>query len=225
MTPTDIGVVIPTLNEAAGIDAAIRSVAGAGEIIVVDGGSQDATLQIAACWPQVSLVTTAASRGLQLAAGARRCRSPVLLFLHGDCRLAAGALEQLCDKLNQNPQHGWGAMQQRIDSPQWRFRLLEWGNACRIKYRGLPFGDQAMFMRRCWYEAAGGFEAIPLMEDLRLSLRLRRRRWPLMIEGPVIISPRRWRRRGILRQTLLNVCLQIAHVAGASPHWLSRFYR
>src|SRR5690606_12384232 len=131
MTPTDIGVVIPTLNEAAGIDAAIRSVAQCGEIIVVDGGSDDATRTIAAAWPQVKVVITPGGRGVQLAEGAQLCRSPALLFLHGDCRLVAGTLQRICAALDQHPHRGWGAVQQRIDAAPRRFRLLEWGNAWR----------------------------------------------------------------------------------------------
>ncbi len=225
MTPSDIGVIIPTLNEAAVIDQAIGSAAGAGEIIIVDGGSEDATRTVAASYPHVSVVTTAACRGLQLAEGANRCRSEVLLFLHADCRLAPGALPQICHALEQHPHSGWGALQQRIDDPAAKFRLLERGNAWRVKYRGVPFGDQAMFVRRPWYQLAGGFEPMPLMEDVRLSLRLRRRCWPLLIPGPVMVNPRRWQRRGVFRQTVMNLGLQVAHAAGVSPQRLSRFYR
>jgi rSAM/selenodomain-associated transferase 2 len=225
VTPADVGVIIPTLNEAININQAIRSADGAGEIIVVDGGSIDSTLSIAQACPHVRILTTAAGRGTQLCEGARICESPVLLFLHADCRLAAGVLEQVCRALEEAPQRGWGAMRQRIDAPQQRYRAMEWGNAMRVRCRGVPFGDQAIFVRRQWYQQVGGFEAIPLMEDLRLSLRLRRRSWPLLIDGPVIVSHRRWQRRGLARQTLLNFALQFAHAAGVSPQRLSRLYR
>lgn len=225
MNVSDIGVIIPTLNEAEGIERAIRSAAGAGEIIVVDGGSDDATCCVAASCPGVQVIATAAGRGLQLAEGANRCQLPVLLFLHADCALAAGALDQICSALDASADHGWGAMRQQIEASAARYRLLEWGNAWRIRYRGVPFGDQAMFVRKSWYQRAGGFEPIPLMEDLRLALRLRRYARPLLLQGPVSVSPRRWRCRGILRQTLLNLSLQAAHAAGVSPQRLSQLYR
>ena len=225
MNPADIGVIIPALNEAATIGETIASARGAGEIIVVDGGSDDGTCEVARSHRHVQLVTTAAGRGLQLAAGAQRCTRPVLLFLHADCALTAGALDQVCQALQRHPHRGWGAMRQQITAGAVKYRLLERGNAWRIRFRGVPFGDQAMFVRRPWYQSAGGFEPIPLMEDVRLALRLRRRGWPLLIDGPVIVSPRRWQRRGVLRQTLLNFSLQAAHAAGVSPQRLLRFYR
>lgn len=229
--PRDIGVVIPTFNEAASIERAIGSVAEAGEIIVVDGGSRDRTCQIAASRGATVFTSAQAGRGQQLAIGAARCELPVLLFLHGDCYLAhaddssPSPLQQICDALASRSDRGWGAMRQRIDDPRKIYRLLQWGNGLRVAWRGIAFGDQAIFVRRDWYLDAGGFEPVPLMEDVRLSARLRRRDWPLLIAGPVVVSPRRWRRRGVIRQTLLNWSLQIAHRLGVSPSRLRDFYR
>lgn len=225
MTPADISVVIPTLNEAATIAGAIESVVAAGQVIVVDGGSGDATCSIAESYTGVTLVTGAPGRGHQLAVGADRCERPVWLFLHADCRLGPSALDQICQALDRAPGRGWGALRQRIDAAGFRFRLLETGNAARVRFRGLPFGDQAMFVTADWYRRAGGFEPLPLMEDLRLSRRLRRRGWPLLVDGPVIVSDRRWRRVGVVRQTVLNTLLQCGHALGISPARLARFYR
>ncbi len=225
MTPADISVVIPTLDEAATIAAAIESVRDAGQVIVVDGGSRDATCSIAETFAGVTVVTSAPGRGVQLASGAERCERPVWLFLHADCQLAPSALDEICKTFERAPTRGWGALRQRIDAAGFRFRLLEMGNAARVRFRGLPFGDQAMFVKADWYRRAGGFEPLPLMEDLRLSLRLRRRAWPLLVEGPVIVSDRRWRRVGVARQTVLNTLLQCGHALGISPARLARFYR
>ncbi|HBJ36868.1 MAG TPA: glycosyl transferase family 2 [Planctomycetaceae bacterium] len=222
---------IPTWNEEAAIERAIRSVSEAGEIVVVDGHSVDRTCEIASSLGAIVLTTEQPGRGLQLAAGAARCDRPVLLFLHGDCFLEhvdgskQSPLQQICDALNSHSDRGWGAMRQRIDAPQRIFRMIAWGNALRVKYRAMAFGDQAIFVRRDWYLDSGGFEPVPLMEDVRLSSRLRRRSRPLLIDGPVVISPRRWQKRGVLRQTLLNWTLQIAHRMGVSPTRLRDFYR
>lgn len=229
--PRDIGVIIPTWNEAAAIERAIRSVSEAGEVIVVDGGSGDRTCEIAASLGAKVMTSDRPGRGLQLAAGAAACDRPVLLFLHGDCFLEDAEdskptpLRQICDALNTDTDRGWGAMRQRIDAPQKIFRVVAWGNALRVQCRAMAFGDQAIFVRRDWYLEAGGFEPVPLMEDVRLSSRLRRRGRPLLVDGPVVISPRRWQRRGVIRQTLLNWSLQVAHRLGVSPTRLRDFYR
>jgi len=223
--PSDISVVIPALNEQATIGDAIASVAGAGEVIVVDGGSGDATCEVAASAGATVIKTASPGRGLQLATGAGRCRFPILLFLHADNRLGGGVLEQIAEAFSARPDRGWGAMRQRIEPQKAVYRLLQWGNAWRVRYRGVPFGDQAMFVRRDWYDAAGGFENVPLMEDLRLAKRLRKRAWPILIDGPVWVSDRRWRRRGVVRQTMLNLSLQLAHGCGVSPGRLAKLYR
>jgi rSAM/selenodomain-associated transferase 2 len=229
--PRDIGVVIPAWNEAAAIERTIRSVSAAGEIIVVDGGSVDRTCEIAASLGARVIVSERPGRGLQLATGAAVCDLPVLLFLHGDCFLEdadnskPSPLQQICDALNRDRDRGWGAMRQRIDAPQKIFLVVAWGNALRVKFWAMAFGDQAIFVRRDWYLHAGGFEPVPLMEDVRLSRRLRRRDWPLLVDGPVVISPRRWQLRGVIRQTLLNWSLQVAHRLGVSPTRLRDFYR
>lgn len=225
MTPADIAVVIPTLREAAGIAATIGSAREAGQIIVVDGGSTDATIAIAAAIPGVRVLREQPGRGKQLATGAESTDLPILLFLHADCQLGAGALDQVARHLTDHPERGWGAMRQRIDSTKRKYRLWEWGNAWRVRYRGLPFGDQAIFVRRDWYHQVGGFEPIPLMEDLRLSQRLRRLAAPSLLAGPVLVSDRRWRRTGLLRQTGINWSLQLGHAVGVSPTTLARLYR
>jgi len=225
VSPAEIAVIIPTLNEAAGIAETIVSAAGAGQVIVSDGESVDDTVAIAKSMDGVSVVLGTRGRGTQLARGAAVAELPVLLFLHADCRLGATALEQVARHFRSGSDRGWGAMRQQIESDRWRYRWLEWGNGWRVRYRGLPFGDQAMFVRRDWYHQAGGFESIPLMEDLRLSQRLRRRSRPALLDGPVRVDSRRWRRAGVVRQTLINWCLQAGHAVGVSPATLADRYR
>lgn len=223
MTPRDVCVVIPVLNEASGIAAAITSASGAGQIIVVDGGSSDRTLEIAQSFAHVTSLQSQPGRGCQLALGAEHCRQKVILFLHGDCRLCPGALQRVAEAISGG--HCWGAMHQQIEAGGIGYRLLELGNAMRVKARGIPFGDQAMFVRVDRLQQVGGVEPIPLMEDLRLAQRLRRHSWPVLIQATVIVEPRRWVKRGVVRQTASNWLIQSLHALGVSPERLARIYR
>lgn len=222
MTPRDICVVIPVLNEATEIATAIQSVHEAGQIIVVDGGSTDETVEIVKSYAAVTLVSARAGRGHQLAVGASHCHCPVMLFLHGDGCLSSSALVAVAAAVEDG--HCWGALRQSIALTQWQYRWLEAGNAARVRLRGLPFGDQAIFVQTELYQQVGGFEDIPLMEDVRLSQRLRRHTWPVLIGAEVVVNPRRWQSRGVLRQTLRNWRLQCLHAIGVSPAKLSQKY-
>jgi hypothetical protein len=130
-------------------------------------------------------------------------------------------LEQICE----HPHATWGAFRQSIDSPRKIYRAIELGNALRVRYRSMPLGDQAIFIRRSSFNEQGGFAEIPLMEDVELGKRLRKLARPLLLEGPLIISPRRWEKHGVLRQTLRNWSIQFAYALGASPESLRRRYR
>ncbi|MGV3484619.1 MAG: TIGR04283 family arsenosugar biosynthesis glycosyltransferase [Planctomycetaceae bacterium] len=223
MTPLDLCVVIPVLNEVGGIAAAIESAADAGQIIVVDGGSTDGTLEIVRRFPRVTLISSPPGRGRQLAAGARCCDRQAIVFLHGDCVLSGGSLGRIADAIETG--HPWGALRQRIAAAGLGYRLLELGNAARVQCRGMVFGDQALFVAAELYAAVGGIEGIPLMEDVRLSQRLRRRSWPVLLDATVEVSARRWTKRGILYQTALNWLLQGLHAAGVPPERLRTLYR
>lgn len=215
--------VIPVLNEAARIASAIESTVGVGQVIVVDGGSTDQTVEIASSYDHVLVIHSQRGRGCQMAAGANLCQRSVLLFLHGDCQLSADACSSIIAAINAGQL--WGALRQRIDASGIRYRFLEYGNSLRVKCFGMVFGDQAMFMLTETYRASGGFEAILLMEDIRISRRLRKLCWPVLLRSQVIVDARRWRRRGVARQTILNWKLQILHLFGMSPDQLERRYR
>ncbi|WP_182871239.1 TIGR04283 family arsenosugar biosynthesis glycosyltransferase [Stieleria mannarensis] len=228
MTPQEISVIIAALNEAERIEAAIESAwdNGAGEVIVCDGGSEDNTAQLAR-QSATRVVDAPRGRGNQLAIGAAAATRPMLLFLHADNRLGVGCLDLLCRSVNDSadPRACWGGFRQRIDAGDAIYRWLEWGNALRVRWRGMPFGDQAMFVARPLYDAVGGFQMLPLMEDVRLAQALRRRCWPLLIDGRVQVDPRRWNSRGVVRQTARNWGIQIAHRLGVSEHRLAKWYR
>ncbi len=223
MSPSDVSVVIPARNEASTIATAVRSAsaAGAAEIIVVDGGSEDATIEVAQQAGASLIVSCPPGRGIQLSRGATAASGRIVLFLHADNRLGSACLDQICTHENAT----WGAFRQHIDSPGRIYRLLEMGNAARARFRRLPFGDQAMFVNRAVLAEQGGVAEIPLMEDVDLSRRLRRVSRPLLLDGPVTVDPRRWQTRGIVRQTLQNWAIQSAYALGVSPVRLNKWYR
>ena len=222
MSPMSISVVIPTLNEQQQIGGAIRSVAaaGAGEVIVSDGGSGDATESVARAAGATKWVRSLPGRGTQLNAGASVADHRWLLFLHADSRLTPGCLEPVVSAQG-SP---WGAFRQRIDSPRRIYRWIERGNAARVRRLGMAFGDQAIFVDRDLFRKVGGFPDIGLMEDVALSRRLRRIARPRLLPGPVVISPRRWERRGVVRQTVRNWSIQVAFRFGVSPETLRTWY-
>jgi rSAM/selenodomain-associated transferase 2 len=163
-------------------------------------------------------------RGVQQNSGAKTATGDVFLFLHADNWLSGNVADQM-ERAFRGSSRLHGAFHQRIDADGLAYRLLERGNAERIRWLGLPYGDQAIFVRRETFFAVGGFPEVPLMEDVLLMQRLRRRSWPLLLSGPVHVSPRRWQQHGVLRQTLRNWTLLVALTAGASPERLARFYR
>jgi rSAM/selenodomain-associated transferase 2 len=222
MTPRDVSVVIPAINEEVAIVPAIESAfdAGAGEVILADGGSSDQTVEQAKQHRVSKVVHSLPGRGTQMNAGAALADREFVLFLHADNVLTKECLEQLCD-------HSvcvWGAYRQRIDSPRRVYRWIEYGNAKRVQMRGMAFGDQAIFVRTDAFRKAGGFADISLMEDVELSRRLRGVAKPVLLLGPVKISARRWEKNGVIRQTLLNWRLQLQYAMGASPEKLRRKY-
>lgn len=223
MTPSDISVVIPALNEEDSIGRCVQSAfaAGATEVIVADGGSQDATWTRASEAGATKVIRSLPGRGTQLNAGATFASNKYVLFLHADNLLGEDCLQQIC----QADEVAWGAFCQRIDSSKLAFRVLEWGNNLRVKFRGMPFGDQGIFVNRQTYKEQRGFDEIPLMEDVQFAQRMRKIAKPRLLPGPLTISARRWETKGVVRQTLRNWRIQIAHACGVSPERLRDWYR
>ena len=223
MTPDQVSVVIPTLREEHQIAACVTSAkqAGASEVIVVDGGSDDKTCENATQAGTSKLIRSFPGRGIQLNAGARFTTGEFILFLHADSRLSSACIRQICEHRDAT----WGAFRQKIESDRFVYRFLEFGNASRVRYLRLPFGDQGTFVRRSVFLQQGGFDEIPLMEDIALSRRLRRIDKPRLLPGPIHISARRWETTGVVRQTIRNWKIQAAHAVGVSPERLVEWYR
>lgn len=219
-----VSIIIPALNEGAIIFDVVRRAQATGpqEVIVADGGSQDATAALAES-AGVKVLCTARGRASQQNAAARVAAGEILLFLHADTHLAADGVRQI-ERACADARVGCGAFRQSIDAPGFAYRLLERGNAWRAARRGLPYGDQGIFVRRALFDAVGGFPELKLMEDVFLMRQLRRRVWPVLLPGPLYVSARRWQRHGVVHQTLRNWSLLAAARAGVHPDRLARFY-
>ena len=218
-----LALIIPTLNEAANIAAAIDKarLLEPAEIIVVDGGSDDGTCEAASAADRILIAPR--GRASQQNAGAAASCGDMLLFLHADCWLAPGSLEQIGAAMGDERCVG-GCFRQVMDAEDWRYRWLERGNALRVRLWGLAYGDQGIFVRREVFNRLGGFPSLALMEDLFFMKRLRREGHIALLDGPLHVSARRWEQQGVLRQTARNWWMTALARVGVSPNRLAGFY-
>jgi rSAM/selenodomain-associated transferase 2 len=222
-----LSIVIPTLDEAAEIGdtlAALQPLRLCGcEVIVADGGSMDDTVEMAR--PLADRVVVAKrGRARQQNAGAAAATGDVLLFLHADTRLPPDVDRLVADGLERSGT-GWGRFDVRLTGRQPMLRVIEWTMSLRSRRTGIATGDQAIFVRRDWFQTVGGFREIPLMEDVALSKALLRLGPPLCLRARVVTSSRRWEERGIFRTMLLMWRLRLEFALGADPARLAERYR
>ena len=219
-------VIIPTLNEAANLNHLLPALLGISpvpEIVVADGGSSDATLEIVRRFPRVKLVLAPRGRARQMNAGARAARGEILLFLHADTALPPGGPEAATEALR-TPEVVGGRFDVRFDSTRPIFSLIATMMNARSRLSGIATGDQAIFVRRPIYDALGGFPDIPLMEDVEFSRRLKRQGRLACLTLRVTTSARKWQREGAVRTILLMWTLRFLHFAGVQPARLHRWY-
>ena len=220
-----LSIVIPTLNEAAGIQQNVQRALELQphDVVVADGQSQDGTGELARS-AGATVVTSERGRGRQLNAGARAASGDVILFLHADCWLESPAAVQIESVLQDEKVVG-GAFRQRIDHERRTFRWLEWGNSARVRWVRMPYGDQGIFVRRSAFDTVGGFAEVRLLEDVLLMREFRRRGWRIeLLPGPIHVDPRRWLKHGVVRQTLRNWTLLAGLKLGISPDRLAEYY-
>ena len=225
MRPT-LSIVVPTLNEERRIVAQLARLAGLGgvdEVIVVDGGSTDRTTDLAA-GTKARLITAPRGRAVQMNAGARVARGNVILFLHADVLLPEDAASWV-ERLLADPHTVAGAFRTRTvndGASRPLGRLLRLADL-RSRYSSLPYGDQALFVRSHAFWKAGAFPEQQLMEDLELSLRLRRIGRIRTAPANVTVSGRRFLARPVFYTTLVNV-FPLLYRAGVPADLLARIY-
>jgi rSAM/selenodomain-associated transferase 2 len=214
-----LSIIIPALNEAEMIVATLTPLQGSRgpdvEIIVVDGGSSDRTTALAQAL--ADRVTTAPrGRASQMNAGAAVARGDVLLFLHADTRLPAGAAKLIRDAFT-NDNRAWGRFDVRIDSRHPILAAVAWMMNLRSRWSGIATGDQGIFVYRRAFHDIGGFPDVPIMEDIAISRALRRISRPVCLGTPVVTSGRRWERNGVVRTIFLMWRLRFAYFVGFDP--------
>ena len=221
-----LSIVMPVLDEGEGIAAALDRLSDlralGTEVIVVDGGSRDATIQRAR--PRADRVILAPrGRALQMNAGAEKAAGDVLLFLHADTNLPPDADHVVLSGLERSG-HAWGRFDVKIEGRHPLLRVIGFLMNLRSRLTGIATGDQAMFVRRAAFQAAGGFPAIPLMEDIALCKRLKRVSRPLCLRERVTSSGRRWETHGVFHTMLLMWRLRLAYFFGVDPKKLAQRY-
>jgi rSAM/selenodomain-associated transferase 2 len=220
-----ISIIIPTLNETENIKEAIvtTQLNTNIEVIIVDGGSKDDTIEIAKSL-NVKVILSSPGRAVQMNAGAMAATGDILLFLHADTRLPIRFDEMICTALQQ-PGIVAGAFKLRIDAPLLSLRWVELGVNLRSHFYQMPYGDQAIFLTKVVFQQIGGFPELPIMEDFELMRRLKRIGQIVIISTPVLTSARRWLQKGVFKTTLLNQIVIIAYLLGVSPERICGWYR
>jgi rSAM/selenodomain-associated transferase 2 len=226
MSGDRLSIIVPVLNEQAGIAAMLQDLSGlrarGAEVIVVDGGSRDDTVALAR--PLCDrLIAAPRGRAAQMNAGAGVARGDVLLFLHADTGLPADADRLVCDGLAASGRP-WGRFDVRIDGRHPLLPLIAAMMNLRSRLTGIATGDQAIFVDRGAFTAVGGFPDIALMEDIVLSRRLKRLGRPLCLGARALTSGRRWEKHGVVRTILTMWRLRLAFFLGAEPAKLAASY-
>ena len=222
-----ISIIIPILNEAEVISQTLSALqplrARGHEVIVVDAGSKDASLMKSQPLAD-RVVQSPEGRSRQMNAGASIATGEILLFLHADTFLPEGADHLIISRMKQDDRI-WGHFDVRLSGNHPLFRIIEHLMNLRSRLTGIATGDQGIFVRKETFESTGGFPEIDLMEDISLSILLKKYGHPLCLWQRVLASSRRWEKNGIFRTVLLMWYLRMAYFLGVDPHYLAGLYR
>lgn len=219
-----VSVIIPVYNE----ESAIRKTLSALpykdglEVIVVDGESRDRTREFARTFP-ATVVECVKSRALQMNKGAQLASRDALVFLHADCRLEEGSLRAISDCLGAGAVGG--CLTQAIDSKKFIYRLIEYSGNIRARLSKIFYGDQAIFVRRDVFFKLGGFDDVPLFEELMFSKKMIKEGKTRILNKKVFASPRRWQKNGIVKTTVIFWLLTLGFYLGLPYNRLQGLYR
>ena len=221
-----ISIIIPVLNEAEIIQETIKrlQVNSDVEIIVVDGGSKDKTVEIVKQSNIKLVISKQAGRSNQMNYGAAIAKGDILLFLHADTQLPPNYPQLIKQTLSQ-PNVIAGAFELAIDSPQKSLRVIETLVNWRSRFLSLPYGDQALFLKQKTFSKVGGFPNLPIMEDFELIEKLKHQGKIALVAAKVITSPRRWQKLGVFKTTAINQLIILGYYLGIPPIKLQQFYQ
>jgi rSAM/selenodomain-associated transferase 2 len=228
MTPT-FSVIVPVLGEEHLVNRVVDHIRTVGygrqvEILIADGHPERSTLA-ALTRPGVLAVPAPRGRARQMNAGARKATGEILVFLHADSTLPAGAFEAMERVLADGKRVG-GAFDLAIRSRRWSLRLVARAASLRSRLSRVPYGDQAIFLTSRVFRELGGYADIPILEEVDLMRRLRRAGLRIgFAKGRTVTSPRRWEAEGVWRRTFTNWAIILLYLFGVSPERLTRLHK
>ena len=229
MKRTKFSIVIPVLHESDRINSLIQNIEGltgdgGHEVIVVDGSPTKDTIRAIDNENIIKLVSLK-GRARQMNAGASIAKGEILIFLHADTELPRNALRRINSAMAQG-QYVGGAFELGIVSHKTKFKMLARWASLRCRLTGIPYGDQAIFIKRNYFNLLGGYKDIPLMEDVELMRRIKRKGGKICILADrVKTSPRRWEEEGFVYVNARNASLFMLYLLGVSPEKLASFYK
>jgi rSAM/selenodomain-associated transferase 2 len=219
-----ISIVIPVLNEAKQLAfklQAMQSYRNSCQLLLIDGGSHDASESIAKPWVD-KIRRCPPGRARQMNFGAALADAEILLFLHADTQLPDDAVTLISQAIADGYQ--WGRFDVMFDNPKPIFKLIAMMMNLRSRLTGIATGDQCLFVTRRAFQSVGGFPEIALMEDIAMSARLKKLGKPCCLAAKVITSARRWEQHGVFKIILLMWRMRLAYFFGADPNDLARRY-
>jgi rSAM/selenodomain-associated transferase 2 len=217
-----ISVIIPSYNEKKEtLLKCVRSLShdAVAEIIIAQSGEGDLSVDD----PKVKFIRSERSRPVQMNKGAQISTGGILLFMHADSSLDAACIDEALQILK-NEKISMGAFSLKYDDEKRRYRVLEFGVRLRNRIFNLPYGDQCYFLRRDGFLSAGGFDEVPILEDVRFVKKLKRRGGVKIATSSVTTSPRRYEKNGFIKNILKNYFIMLLYNLRFSPRFIARFY-